>query len=227
MKTVAVIVAAGSGTRFGAETPKQFLDLAGETVLARSVRCFDAVSQIAGVVLVVAEDRVPDVRSSYTGVSEKLLAVVAGGARRQDSVAAGVAVAREHSAEFVAIHDAARPFARVQDIAACIEAAHTHGNAILALPARDTIKMERESCVAETLPRESIWQAQTPQVFRITDLDAAFAHADAQEVTGTDEAALLEALGKPVALVQGHPWNFKITTQDDMVLAEAVAAAMQ
>ena len=148
--------------------------------------------------------------------------LVYGGAERQDSVRFGLA-ALDRESEIVAIHDAARPFLEPDILNASIVAAAEHGGALVAIPVRDTIKRVSESgMVIETVPRQQSWLAQTPQTFRVPLIREAHIRAAAEGVTMTDDAALLERIGKTVKVIVGSLRNFKITTPDDLRLAEAI-----
>jgi 2-C-methyl-D-erythritol 4-phosphate cytidylyltransferase/2-C-methyl-D-erythritol 2,4-cyclodiphosphate synthase len=234
---VSVIIAAGGrGRRLGGARPKQLLSIGGRPILERSVSAFLAHPSIDEVVVALAADLAaapPD----YLLRSAKPLRVVAGGGRRQDSVANAF---REVSprADIVVVHDAARPFVSGDLIERTIAAAAESGAALAALAVRDTVKrgvrrtrgpgvgLEPPAgtgllVVAETLPRESIFLAQTPQAFRRAILrDALLSTEEA-----TDEAALVEVTGHEVRLVEGEPLNIKITTLDDVPLAEAIAVS--
>ncbi len=151
--------------------------------------------------------------------------IVAGGAERQDSVAAGLA-ALEDAVDVVLVHDAARPFVTLACVDACVQAAARHGAAIVAERARDTVKLVRDQgVIAETLDRRSIWLAQTPQGFRTALLREAYERARRDGVVATDDAALVERLGHPVHVVEGGPSNRKITTPEDLRWAEVVVRA--
>jgi 2-C-methyl-D-erythritol 4-phosphate cytidylyltransferase len=203
-----VLVAAGASTRMG--FPKLWADLAGQTVLAHAVsaaRCVGA----AEVILVVPADRVADL----TGPGMR---TVAGGTRRRDSVAAGLAAS---SATWIAIHDAARCLAPPELFARGLAAAQLTGAAIPVQPLKDTIKRIADAHVVDTPPRAEFAAVQTPQVFRRDLLERALALTD-DDVT--DEATLVERLGIRVAVFEGHDRAFKITTPLDLALARAVVA---
>jgi 2-C-methyl-D-erythritol 4-phosphate cytidylyltransferase/2-C-methyl-D-erythritol 2,4-cyclodiphosphate synthase len=220
----AVIVAAGSSTRMGG-VDKVFADLRGRPVLAWSLSEFESCPQTAASVVVVAAKSLEQAQSliSERGLRKPVM-FVTGGARRQDSVKAGLdALIRCGVAcELVAVHDGARPFVDRDMIERGIEAAQVHGAAVAAVPVKDTIKsVDRNRAVAGTPDRRTLWAVQTPQVFqRDVILEA---H---RRVTGdvTDDASMVEALGGKVAVFEGHPENIKITTPDDLLLAELIAA---
>jgi 2-C-methyl-D-erythritol 4-phosphate cytidylyltransferase len=150
--------------------------------------------------------------------------VVEGGARRQDSVLAGVVAARSLGASTVAVHDGARPLVSPALFDQTLDAAEHAGAAIAAVPIVDTVKRVRDAQVVETVPRDELWAAQTPQAFVIDRLLAAFAEADRRSLTVTDEAGLFEALGWPVVVVPGDPMNLKLTYPGDLALLESLAA---
>jgi 2-C-methyl-D-erythritol 4-phosphate cytidylyltransferase / 2-C-methyl-D-erythritol 2,4-cyclodiphosphate synthase len=217
---VAIIAAAGQGSRFGTAQPKQLLDLAGRTMLQRSVDAFDASSYVDALVVVLPAALVA---AGSEGLirARKPLRVVAGGPRRQDSVANGFDAA-DPSAEIIIVHDAARPFVSPVLIERAVKAAQATGAALVAMPARDTVKQASAAglpaFVDVTLPRDRIFLAQTPQAFRRDVLrDALAIGRGPTEVT--DEATLAEMAGHTVALVEGEAHNMKITTPEDLAFA--------
>ena len=217
MYVTAIIAAGGRGARLGSTQPKQLLEIGGRPILERSVTAFLSHPSVSEVVVALPQDLV-DAPPAYLHSAGKTLRVVAGGARRQDSVANGFRAASANT-EVVVIHDAARPFVSADLIARTIAAAFESGAALAAIQARDTVKRVSASSVVETLVRESIYLAQTPQAFRANVL------ADALALSGdaTDEAALAERAGYTVRIVEGEASNIKITTPEDMVIAEAIA----
>jgi len=225
MLVTAIIAAGGRGVRFGADRPKQLLAIGGEPMLARSARAFLDHPDVNAVVVVLPEALAADppvyLRSagglSRSGASSKPLTVVAGGERRRDSVAAGFRAADPKS-DVIVIHDAARPFVTADVISRTIAAAAADGAALAAVAASDTVKRVDAGRVRETIPRESIYLAQTPQAFRRRVLEDALAmRGDA-----TDEAALAERAGHPVRIVEGDATNIKITTNADLAVADAI-----
>jgi 2-C-methyl-D-erythritol 4-phosphate cytidylyltransferase/2-C-methyl-D-erythritol 2,4-cyclodiphosphate synthase len=220
----AIVVAGGRGDRFGGGIPKQFLEVHGRSLLQRSVDAFLASPQVDEVVVVLPPAYVDRPRE-VLAFDQARVRVVAGGARRQDSVAAGFDAVSE-ACDVVLVHDAARPFVSEDLIARAVAAAGAHGAAVVALPARDTIKRSETwhgaTRIAETLPRERIHLAQTPQAFRRDVLAEAIA-LGRSGIEATDEAALAEAAGRPVVLVDGDPHNIKVTTQADVPVASAIA----
>jgi 2-C-methyl-D-erythritol 4-phosphate cytidylyltransferase/2-C-methyl-D-erythritol 2,4-cyclodiphosphate synthase len=221
MRVTAIIAAGGAGRRMGSRQPKQLLDLGGRTILSRSVLAFDTHPAISDLVVVVPKELEPSKAQSYIGPTTRPLTIVAGGTRRQDSVANAFASV-DPSAEIVLIHDAARPFVSAEVIDRTIEAAAAHGAAIAAVEASDTVKrVERHphgALIVETIARSEIFLAQTPQGFRREVLAAAVA-LGRSGVEATDEAALAERAGHPVHVVAGESGNVKITTEEDLIAA--------
>lgn len=238
MSVAALVLGAGRGERLRAsragapaggsgEAPsfKAFVPLAGRSLLARSVAALAAVPEIETIVPVlpaeaIADDEALRALRAELGPCPALAGPVAGGAERQDSVRCGLA-ALPPEAELVAVHDAARPLVRPDDVARAVAAARAHGAALLVGPVADTIKRVREGRVLETPPRAECRAAQTPQVFRVDWLREALERAGAEGFVGTDDASLVERLGRPVRAVEGDPENRKITTAADLAHAEA------
>lgn len=218
MHVAAIIAAGGTGTRLGAGVPKQFLQLGGKTILQRSIEAFTRHGRVTEVVLAL-----PPQATLEVAEADGRLRVVAGGARRQDSVA-NAFDAVSPDAEIVLVHDAARPFVSADVISRTIDAAAVHGAAITATAVTDTVKqvtMEAgDLVIAGTIPRESIYLAQTPQGFRRDVLARAVALGRGDAVA-TDEAALAELAGHPVHIVEGDVDNVKITTVADLDRARA------
>lgn len=218
MHVAAIIAAGGTGTRLGAGVPKQFLQLGGQTILERSIAAFMRHDRVTEVVLALP----PQTTLEVAGPDGKLR-VVAGGARRQDSVA-NAFDAVSPGAQIVLVHDAARPFVSADVISRTIDAAAVHGAAIAAVAVTDTVKqvtMEGgDLVIAGTIPRESIYLAQTPQGFRREVLAKAVSLGRGDAVA-TDEAALAELAGHPVHIVEGDVENVKITTAADLDRARA------
>jgi 2-C-methyl-D-erythritol 4-phosphate cytidylyltransferase len=224
VSVVAVIPAAGSGSRLGGGSPKQYLHLAGMPVLARTLAVFDASTAIDDIVVVVPpgdESRCRDTAVEPYGW-KKTRAIVPGGATRQDSVARGLDAVGADAA-IVVVHDAARPLVTGDLIRRVVAAAAATGAAIAALPVVDTLKRRvGDKGLVTTVDREGLWTAQTPQAFRVGLLRDAVARARADGFVGTDDASLVERLGVPVALVEGEASNFKITRAEDLGRAEEI-----
>jgi 2-C-methyl-D-erythritol 4-phosphate cytidylyltransferase len=228
MPTVAsVVVAAGEGRRLGAGGPKAFVLLGGRALFLHSLERLVGVPGLAEQVLVVPPGSAAEVRGRWGAEFGRLRVtqVVEGGARRQDSAAAGFRAVSER-AEVVLIHDAARPLVRTEDAARVAEAAARDGAALLAARLSDTLKREGPAGrVAATVERGGLWRAQTPQGFRREVYAAALARAEREGAEVTDDAALVERAGGTVALVEGDPSNLKVTTEADLRAAEAILAA--
>jgi len=220
--TWAVVPAAGRSTRMGGEVNKQLLDLAGRPVVEHSLRALLAVP-VAGVILVTT----PGEEHSFARTLGDLLPayniiIVAGGNSRRDSVRQGLK-ALPAGVGLVVVHDGARPLVKPSLIRAAIEEAQRWGASTLAVPVKDTVKLAGpDNLVRETLPRELLWQVQTPQVFNLPILLEAHRAAERDAFEGTDDASLVERLGRPVKLVPGDYTNIKITTPDDILLAEKI-----
>jgi len=227
----AIIAAGGQGRRLGAGVPKQLLEISGQSLLQRSVEAFLRCDRIDEIIVVVPPE-MAEAPPAYLGSAVKPLRVVAGGRRRQDSVANGFSAISDR-ADLIVVHDAARPFVTGALIAATIDAAQESGAAIAAVGARDTVKLastrgdvppqsgrspEGATFVSRTIGRELVFLAQTPQAFRREVLRDAVALGQGG-VEATDEAALAELAGHAVRLVEGDPRNVKITTADDLALA--------
>lgn len=219
----AVVPAAGCGSRMGTDTPKQYLPLAGQSVIGHSLGTLFSVDRIAGIVVAVAteDNRWPAVRARF---ADRNLVTVAGGRERCHSVlnAARQLAARAGSGDWVLVHDAARPCVRKADIDRLIDAlAGERDGGLLGVPVADTMKRAgADARITETVDRHGLWHAQTPQLFRLGLLQAALEQAIGRGVMVTDEAAAMELAGYRPRLVEGHRDNIKITTPADLALAE-------
>jgi 2-C-methyl-D-erythritol 4-phosphate cytidylyltransferase len=218
---IAIIAAAGAGTRMASDRPKQFLLLAGMPVIFHTLKPFEQCESIHEVILVLPAEESAGFLP-LAGKFKKVARVVPGGATRADSVKRGLMAIRSATAEIVAVHDGVRPFVTVQEIDATVQAAQQHGAAILVAPVTDTVKQVRDRRVVETLDRSGLRRALTPQCFRYQLLRQAYQHADVNDPSLTDESALVEQLGMPVSIVEGRGRNIKITTAEDLVIAEAL-----
>ncbi|KMZ43317.1 MULTISPECIES: 2-C-methyl-D-erythritol 4-phosphate cytidylyltransferase [Bacillales] len=221
MSTGVVIVAAGSGKRMGGQRNKLWLPLAGEPILAHTVRLFATHPDIDEVVLVVSEADHAEVMTLMS--AEKLTVVVTmGGAERQDSVRNGLA-SLSANCDYVLVHDAARPFVTRKQISDMIKQVQQDQATIMAVPVKDTIKVVGANGLVESTPaRESLWAVQTPQAFRMSLLREAHQAAGEAGKLGTDDAMLVEWLGHPVSIMQGSYENIKITTPDDLWFGEEI-----
>jgi 2-C-methyl-D-erythritol 4-phosphate cytidylyltransferase len=220
-----VIVAAGSGTRMGGEIPKQFRELLGVPLYMWAVRFFDDCPEVRETVIVVppgSEEVVGAISRKHGAL--KVTSAVAGGERRQDSVEAGVG-ALSRNCVLVAVHDAARPFPP-RNMAEGLRLARHSGAALFAAPVTDTIKRVEDMVIRDTVDREKLWSAQTPQMFRRDLLTAALRHCRQSQLEITDDASAVAAIGGTVSVIAGPRTNIKITTAEDWQIAEAYAAAM-
>src|SRR5438093_12141291 len=225
-RIAAILPAAGMGTRMGAETPKQFLELNGTPIVILSLRRIASCTLVTDLIVATRADEIQRLEERIA--KEKLkqpVRVVKGGDSRQDSVAAAL---REvpNEAEIVLVHDAVRPFVTVEQITRVIEEARRCHAAILGIPAMDTVKEVKRASLPEdvalvtgTIPRERVVLAQTPQAFATRLLKEAFARAQADGVNASDEAGLVERIGHEVHVVLGSESNMKITKPADMELA--------
>jgi len=219
MHTLAILVAAGRGERMGATRPKAFLALGGVPLLLRAAMAFERAPSVDGIVAVVPAPELAAAEELLRQV-HKRVGVLAGGARRQDSVWEGMKLAPKGFDGIVLVHDAARPLVEPELIEAVAVAARERGAALPVVPLVDTVKRVRDGQVCETLDRGELAAAQTPQGFRYRLLVRAYESAFRDDVIVTDEAMAVERLGEPVATVPGSPRNRKVTTPEDLAWAE-------
>ncbi len=225
-RIAAILPAAGLGTRMGAETPKQFLELDGVPIVILSLRSIASCELVTDIIVATRGDDVSRLEERLRGEKFKQsMRVVRGGDSRQDSVAQALQLVSDDT-EIVLVHDAVRPFVTREQIARVIEEARKCRAAILGIPAMDTVKEVKRASLPEdvalitaTIPRERIVLAQTPQAFSTKLLKEAFARAQADGVNASDEAGLVERLGYDVHVVLGSERNMKITKPADMELA--------
>jgi 2-C-methyl-D-erythritol 4-phosphate cytidylyltransferase len=219
----AIIVAAGSGSRMASDRPKQFLLLAGIPLIFHTLRPFEQCDSIDETIVVLPPESAAEFLDSAPkfGV-RKVTRVVPGGATRAESVRRGLNAVRAASARIVAVHDGVRPFVSAAEISDTVAAAEQHGAAILVAPATDTIKEVAANQVVRTLDRRELRRALTPQCFNYELLMRAFAQADLSDQALTDDSALVEQIGVQVAIVEGSARNIKITTPEDLVVAESL-----
>ncbi len=225
LSTALIIAAAGNSSRMGAGVDKQFVMLAGKPVLWHTVNAFAPLPQIRQMLVTVSPGNADRVSALLQQMGVGIpWQVVAGGAERQDSVRNALELVSP-SVELVMVHDGARPFVEPACVLKSMQAAAETGAAVVAVPVKDTIKLaDAAGGVKQTLDRSSLWQVQTPQTFRRELLLKAHEQANVAGVVATDDAALVEWAGGSVNLVRGSYYNFKVTTPEDLVLAEAVAA---
>jgi 2-C-methyl-D-erythritol 4-phosphate cytidylyltransferase len=206
----------------GAARPKQFLALAGRPILAHTVAVFENCHAVDGIFIIAPAEEMDPVQREIVEANgfQKVLKVVRGGRVRQQSVWNGLkAVTGDW--DIVVVHDGVRPLIRTELIEAGIAEARKTGAAIVAVPARDTVKRRRPGGHLETLPREEIWLAQTPQTFQFSLLFEAHRKGAQDLYKGTDDACLVERMGREVTLIPGDEFNLKITTPQDLRLAES------
>jgi 2-C-methyl-D-erythritol 4-phosphate cytidylyltransferase len=225
MKTAAIITAGGIGKRMGAGLPKQYLEVAGKPIIVHTIERFVGLAGVRQVIVTVP----PGDETSFAAdilapfALNEMVTVVAGGAERQDSVSNGLA-AVAGDIEIVLIHDGVRPFIKRDVIQRSIECARDKGACVVAMPLKETVKrVDEKMCVAETVDRSVLWGAQTPQAFRFDIIREAFDKATREGFYGTDDTMLVERLGHTVSVVEGDYNNIKITTAEDIVIAEAIA----
>ncbi len=223
MNTV-IIAAAGRGTRFSSETPKQFVELLGMPVIMHAIIAFEHSALVDDIILVTNADGIDSLKAI---VSEarcgKVSKVVSGGHHRVESVRNGFDAA-DPASEIILVHDGVRPLVSEKEIADVIDTATRFGAACLTAPVTETIKEVSGTRIAKTIDRKYLRRALTPQAFKYDVLKEALFSADLDE-TVTDECFLVEKLGREVAAVEGNPRNIKITHPEDLILAEAFLTA--
>lgn len=220
---IAIIAAAGTGTRMASERPKQFLQLAGIPIIVHTLKAFEQCESIHEIIVVLPADASAEFldAASKHGL-RKVVKVVPGGITRAESVKRGLLAIRAATAEIVAVHDGVRPFVTGEDINNTVHAAEKHEAAILVSRATDTIKQVQDDWVARTLERSDLRHALTPQCFRYELLRRAYESIDVTDPALTDDSLLVEQLGVRVAIVEGSSRNIKITTQQDLKIAEVL-----
>lgn len=219
----AILVAAGSSTRMAIHMSKQFIPLLNIPAIAHTLHAFEKADCIQEIVVVCRNEDISELWDTIrTYHIHKVAAVVPGGETRQQSVAAGIAAASVQAAYF-AIHDGARPLIQPQDIDAVIQDAFLHKASALAVPVKDTIKIiDKSGFVASTPDRSSLWAVQTPQVFERSLYLTAMKQAERNSADYTDDCQLVEHIGIPIHLCPGDYTNLKLTTQEDIAIAEAI-----
>ena len=223
MSAWAVVVAAGEGARFGGA--KAFVALAGTPMVAHSLVVLAKVPAVEGIALVVGRRELDRARTlAGEAVPSTRVAVVEGGETRQRSVRAGLA-AVPAAVEHVVVHDAARPLVTEALVEAALAALGSAAGAVVAVRERDTLKRASGGFVEETIDRTSLWRAQTPQAFRAAVLRAAHDRAAAEGIDATDDATLVERAGERIAILPGDERNLKVTTPEDLTIAEALLGA--
>jgi len=225
MMVSAVIVAAGKGIRMNDTVRKQYLPLAGRPVLSHCLTLFEACDLINKVILVVPQEDFDYCRNKILSKFKIKIDLVAGGKERQDSVYNGL-IALGENGGIVVIHDGVRPFANKEMLKSCVRGAKKHGACIIGVPVWDTLKRVSSSQNIETtIERKNIWFAQTPQAFKYDIIRKAHENARLKGYTGTDDARLVEQMGYPVKILTGSKKNIKITTREDLKLAQMMIHA--
>ncbi len=220
IKTAALIVAAGRGTRTGSPLAKQYHEIGGASVLHHTLRAFDRHDGIDMILTIIHPDDKSRYAVSASGI-RKCLEAVNGGESRQDSVRLGLQALQALKPDFVLIHDAARPFVSQKLITRAIDALRNHKGVIAALPVADTLKEVSSGTIIQTRPRTDLWRAQTPQAFHFRLIRDAHQKAFEQGICGlTDDASVAEWAGIEVGVIQGEEKNSKITTAEDLILAK-------
>jgi 2-C-methyl-D-erythritol 4-phosphate cytidylyltransferase len=229
LKAFALIPAAGMGKRMGASVNKQYLQLGGLPILAHTLAVFQQCPQISGVCLVSPADEIAFCRDQVVAAHgfSKVIDIVPGGRERQNSVMNGLKALKRYAAsdDVVLIHDGVRPFITPELLRESIAVARTGDGALVAVQAKDTIKTVRDGIVLDTPDRSTLWQAQTPQTFRFGLILDAHQSAEDAGFIGTDDASLVERRKGRVRIVPGDYRNIKITTPEDLILAEAFLSA--
>ena len=222
MNTLAILVAAGSGERLGADVPKAFVPIGGQPMILRAAMAFEAASSVDSVVAVVPSSELERAQEVLEPI-RKLWGVASGGARRQDSVLEGLKlVPDDFEGGIVLVHDAARPFVDHELIDAVVQAARRTGAAVPVIGVVDTVKRLEGNRVKETVDRDTLGAAQTPQAFRYALLARAYEEAFRVGLALSDEAMAVERLGEPIEAVPGSSRNRKITLPEDLAWAELI-----
>lgn len=226
MTATVLIPAAGMGRRMGASINKQYLQLAGRPILAHTLALFEHSPEIDRIVVISPPEEIDYCRREVVTAFgfRKIEAVIAGGVERQDSVRNGLRHLGDQAQDLVLIHDGVRPFFPAGLVAEVIRVAAEVGGCVVGVPVKDTVKEVADGRILATPERARLWLAQTPQAFPCTVVRAAHEKALADGFRGTDDASLVERLGAPVAMLAGSYRNIKITTPEDLVLAQAFLA---
>ena len=224
IKLAVIVPAAGSGTRMGSRLPKPFLKLQDLTILEHTIRCFAKMEAVTQIVISTSEEWMDEVNAILNKYKEDVekLSVVTGGDERQYSIYNAFSVIDE-GIPLIAVHDAVRPFISEELVINCSKSAQEFGGAIIAVPAKDTIKkIDLDFSIVVTPDRSSLWQAQTPQIFKRELLISAYKSALESGFLGTDDASLVERIGGTVKVIEGDRRNLKITYPIDLKIAELI-----
>lgn len=224
----AIIVAAGQSRRMGGDTSKQFILIDGVPVIVRTLRAFEIAERIREVVIAARQEDIPQMYALIQDYEiTKVKQIITGGETRQESVFRAIAQVDEN-ADFLAIHDGARPLIRPQEIDLAVSAAVEHGAAALGVPVKDTVKqVDADGKIVDTPERSTLWAVQTPQVFSRALYLRAAEQAGEAAAQLTDDCQLIERTGAPVYLVRGAYANLKITTPEDVFAAEGILRATE
>lgn len=221
-KVLAIVAAGGTGKRMGRLTPKQFLPIHNKPILVHTLQKMDFCQSIHEIILTVPEDQIQQAMDLLEiWQIRKVKHVVPGGKERQDTIYNALQLVGS-DISVVLIHDAVRPFVSIKKIEEVLKTAESEGAAILAIREKCTVKRAIGHLVSETLERANLWQVQTPQAFRTDWLKNAYEKSRKDRIPATDDSMLVERTGRPVRIVEGEDWNIKITTPDDLILAEAI-----
>jgi 2-C-methyl-D-erythritol 4-phosphate cytidylyltransferase len=227
--TAIVLVAGGRGERFGEAAGKQLAVVAGEPMLGHSLKACLSVARVALVVVTCDPLRVEEYAASLAGVNgDSEVRFIAGGERRQDSVAAGLAEVPPGAVDYIAVHDGARPLVTARTFEGALDVLDGHpdlAGVVVGHPSFDTLKIVEDQLIVETPDRSRYWVSQTPQIFREPALRASYARAFSTGYEGTDDASFVEVAGESVGVCEGPRENIKVTVASDLRLVEAVLAA--
>lgn len=229
MRTLAIVLAGGAGKRMGSSTSKQFLLLDNKPILVHTLQVFQECKPVDGIYLVVNHRDLPLIQEEIleTYHFSKVMKLVIGGRLRQDSVRNGLE-AIDESCDVVIIHDAARPFVSPAFVEKSIFLMEMFDAVVPAIPARDTIKViSKEGFVLKTLERDALWHIQTPQTFKYDLIAKAYREGMAKKLCAYDDSTFIEHLGKKVKVVEGSPYNIKITTPEDLLIARGILAQLK
>ncbi|HEX2967289.1 MAG TPA: 2-C-methyl-D-erythritol 4-phosphate cytidylyltransferase [Syntrophorhabdaceae bacterium] len=229
MRTLAIILAGGAGKRMGATTNKQFLLIDNKPIIVHTLQTFEDCRSVDGIYLVVNQKDLKLIQEEIleTYKFSKLLKLVIGGRLRQDSVKNGLE-AIEHPSDIIIIHDGARPLISPAFIEKGISLMDVFDAVVPALPVKETVKVvSKEGFVSKTLEREGLWQIQTPQTFRSELIIKAYKNGAAKKLYGYDDASFVEHLGKKVKVIEGSPYNIKITTPEDLIMAQGIVSELK
>lgn len=227
MNATVLVPAAGIGRRMGASIHKQYLDLAGRPILAHTLALFERHPAIHSIFPILPADEISYCQTEVIDRFRfsKVRRLVAGGPERQDSVLNGLRALQEEGATgdtVVLIHDGVRPLFDATSIPGVIDVVREHGGCVVGVPVKDTIKIIENGMISGSPDRKRLWQAQTPQAFRYDLILRAYEEADRAGFRGTDDASLVTRLGEPVVMVEGSYRNLKVTTPEDLLVAEAL-----